>query len=135
MEDEEPSVYEKKRALRLEKERKLAEYKAQRKQEKKAATLARRQKVLAYQRERRMRDQADAYKAEKERQERLKKENEDRAKKGRHCSCGRLREEGKRNCNWCEREQRHELFEFMQPSERQINSARCRVIRKGHEQS
>lgn len=128
--------YEKKQALRLEKERKLAEYKAERRREKKAATLARRRRVLAYQKEKRMRDQAEAYKAERERREQLEKEKQQKeehnAREGVHCYCGRLRREWQRHCDACARERRHRLFEMMQPTEQQINSARCRVIRKGN---
>lgn len=128
--------YEKKRALRLEKERKIAEYKAEKKRDKKSATLARRQRVLAYQRERRMRDQAEAYKAERERDEQLEKQKqqqeERKASTGIRCSCNRIRREGQRYCDWCARERRHLLFESMLPTEQQIKSASCRVIRKGH---
>lgn len=110
--------------------------KAERRREKKAATLARRQRVLAYQKEKRMRDQAEAYKAERERREQLEKEKQQKeehnAREGIHCYCGRLRRKGQKHCDACARERRHRLFEMMQPTEQQINSARCRVIRKGN---
>lgn len=140
------SKYQKRVALRKEKQAKIAEYRAEKKRQKEASKLARVKKVLEYRQEKKKRDRINAGIKLAEQQERERKRKDQRyiekveedkrkEKESRYCACGALKVEGKDCCRHCERERRERLFEYFQPSEIQIKSAKCRVVRKGHEQS
>jgi hypothetical protein len=118
-----------KKAAKELKARQVAEYKAQakasRKQAKTQATYERQLKVLQYRQESRERK----HKASSEPQpitpaiSAFVESPDDTT-----CLCGGT-------CNLCVYEKRKKLFEYMLPNERQIKSALCRVVRKGHEMS
>jgi hypothetical protein len=118
-----------KKAAKELKARQVAEYKAQakaaRKQAKTQATYERQLKVLQYRQESRERK----HKASSQPQpitpaiSAFVESPDDTT-----CLCGGV-------CNLCVYEKRKKLFEYMLPNERQIKSALCRVVRKGHEMS